>query len=90
MATATRSKGDASRDAASTSKESAGAPRITPRAPLFTGPGPRRRWISIGAIALALLVALVAQWISARTALMLGGSLLAFALSAERLDSHGD
>jgi hypothetical protein len=49
----------------------------------------RRRWIGVGAVALTLMLALLAQWISARTAVMLGGSLLTFALSAERLNQPG-
>jgi len=46
-------------------------------------------WIGVGAVALTLLLALLAQWISARTAVMLVGSLLTFALSAERLNPLG-
>jgi hypothetical protein len=49
----------------------------------------RRLWIGVGAVALTLLLALLAQWISARTAVMLVGSLLTFALSAERLNPLG-
>ena len=49
----------------------------------------QRRWIGVVAVALTLLLALLAQWISARTGVMLGGSLLTFALSAERLNQPG-
>ena len=46
----------------------------------------RRRWAGISIVAVATLLALLLQGVSARTALMLGGSLLTFALATERLD----
>jgi hypothetical protein len=48
--------------------------------------GSHRRWACVSIVAVAILLALVLQGVSARTALMLGGSLLTFALAAERLD----
>ena len=74
-------------DAAAAAQTEA-APRPAPVRPwaLTRNAEAQRRWIGIGAVALTLLLALLAQWISARTAVMLVGSLLTFALSAERLD----
>ena len=46
----------------------------------------RRRWAGASAIAVALLLALIFDVISGRTALMAAGTLLAFALSTDRLD----
>jgi hypothetical protein len=46
----------------------------------------RRRWAGVLIVAVTLLAGLGANEISGRTALMLGGMLLAFALSADRLD----
>ncbi|MDI9847415.1 hypothetical protein QM467_04980 [Rhodoblastus sp. 17X3] len=46
----------------------------------------RRRWAGVLVISVSVLLGLCMDEISARTALMLGGMLLAFALSADRLD----
>lgn len=48
----------------------------------------RRRWLGVFIASFALLVALLLHGISERTALMLGGSILVFALSADRLDQY--
>jgi hypothetical protein len=50
----------------------------------------RRRWAGVSVVALALLSALLLDGVSGRTALMLGGMLLAFSLSADRLDQFED
>lgn len=46
----------------------------------------RRRWAAVLVVSVSVLMGLCAHEISARTAVMLGGMLLAFALSADRLD----
>lgn len=46
----------------------------------------RRRWAAVLVVSVSVLMGLCAHEISARTAVMLGGMLLAFALSANRLD----
>lgn len=46
----------------------------------------RRRWAGVFVVSVSVLLGLCAHEISARTAVMLGGTLLAFALSADRLD----
>lgn len=48
----------------------------------------RRRWAIVFVLSLLGLLSLLAQEISARTAIMLAGSLLCFALSADRLDHY--
>jgi len=48
-----------------------------------------RRWATVFILSLFGLVGLLAQEISARTGIMLAGSLLCFALSADRLN-HDD
>lgn len=45
-----------------------------------------RRWVGVTVIAVTLLLTLLMHGISERTALMAAGTLLAFALSADRLD----
>lgn len=50
----------------------------------------RRRWAAVAIIAVALLAALLLGEMSGRTALMLGGALLTFALSADRLDQFDE
>ncbi len=46
----------------------------------------RRRWATVLALSVCGLLGLLAHEISARTAIMLAGTVLCFALSADRLD----
>lgn len=50
----------------------------------------RRRWAGVAVIAVTLLLTLLMQIISIRTALMVAGAMLTFALSADRLDEIDD
>jgi hypothetical protein len=48
----------------------------------------RRRWATVFVLSVCGLLGLLAHEISARTAIMLAGSLLCFALSADRLNHY--
>ena len=50
----------------------------------------RRRWAAVLVLSVCGLLGLLAHEISARTAIMLAGTLLCFALSADRLNQPGN
>ena len=76
------------------SAQAALAPRAAPSTPIADARASqqiwsRRRWATALVLSVGGLLGLLAHEISARTAVMLAGTLLCFALSADRLN-HSD